>query len=201
MCRFYSALYRKLLDPQISNTTHQAMIISLVYKALNRDTKMNRIKVFIKRLLQNAIFMQSSMASGILYILSQLLSKKPDLSALILKASNFSILEEENDDDDEEEKYVDIKDEEDENPNVSSEKDEEADVEVIEEKVTPSWVHGANISGKPKAPKIKNDYDGFNRNPLYAGGEFCAYTELNMLKNHFHPTVSLFAQNLLNGTF
>ncbi|KAF2904304.1 hypothetical protein ILUMI_01869 [Ignelater luminosus] len=195
--RFYSALYKKLLDPQISSTTHQAMLISLVYKALNRDTKIDRIKVFIKRLLQNAIFMQSSMASGILYIISQLLSRKPDLSALILKASNFSILDEEND---EEEKYVDIKDEEDEKKlNVTNEKHEEADVEVIEDKVTPSWVHGVNINGKAKVSKTRNAYDGFGRNPLYAGGEFCAYTELNMLKNHFHPTVSLFARNLLNG--
>lgn len=42
-------------------------------------------------------------------------------------------------------------------------------------------------------------YRPFSRNPLYGGGEFCAYTELYKLKDHFHPTVKLYATNILNG--
>lgn len=50
--RFYSALYKKLFDPKVNNTTHQAMLLNLVYKALLRDTESDRVKIFIKRLLQ-----------------------------------------------------------------------------------------------------------------------------------------------------
>lgn len=50
--RFYSALYKKLFDPKIAITTHQAMLLNLVYKALLRDTEVNRVKMFVKRLLQ-----------------------------------------------------------------------------------------------------------------------------------------------------
>lgn len=51
-CRFFSALYKKLLDPNVTQTAHQAMFLSLVYKALSKDTQIDRVKVFIKRLLQ-----------------------------------------------------------------------------------------------------------------------------------------------------
>jgi ribosome biogenesis protein MAK21 len=50
--RFYSALYKKLIDPKLLTTTHQAMLLSLIFKAILKDTEIVRIKVFVKRLLQ-----------------------------------------------------------------------------------------------------------------------------------------------------
>lgn len=50
--RFYSALYRKLLDLQISVTKHQALLLNLIFRALKKDTNAGRIRAFIKRLLQ-----------------------------------------------------------------------------------------------------------------------------------------------------
>lgn len=50
--RFYSAMYKKLLDPHLATSAHQAMFINLVYKALSKDTNMERVRVIIKRLLQ-----------------------------------------------------------------------------------------------------------------------------------------------------
>jgi hypothetical protein len=43
-----------------------------------------------------------------------------------------------------------------------------------------------------------NHYDIFKRNPLYCGSEYTCLHELIFLKNHSHPTVALFAQNLLD---
>lgn len=37
------------------------------------------------------------------------------------------------------------------------------------------------------------------RNPLYANGELCSYSELCLLSHHFHPTVALFASQILNN--
>lgn len=54
--RYYSALYRKLSDLKVATTTHQAMLLNLIYKSLMKDDKIERIKVFIKRLLQVCFF-------------------------------------------------------------------------------------------------------------------------------------------------
>lgn len=62
-----------------------------------------------------------------------------------------------------------------------------------------SWFHSANTINGVKQHSSITQYNPLSRNPLYAGGSFCAYTELNLLKDHFHPSVSLFAANLLNG--
>lgn len=50
--RFYSALYRKLFDCRIIASTHHAMLLNLIYKALIKDKQLNRVKAFVKRLLQ-----------------------------------------------------------------------------------------------------------------------------------------------------
>lgn len=50
--RFYSALYKKLADVKITNTTHQAILLNLIYKAMLKDQEVSRVKTFIKRLLQ-----------------------------------------------------------------------------------------------------------------------------------------------------
>ncbi|KAJ8957549.1 hypothetical protein NQ318_020588 [Aromia moschata] len=229
--RFYSALYRKLSDTKLLTTTHQAMLLSLVYKALLKDKEVNRVKMFIKRLLQISLFTQPCFSCGILYLVSQLIGKKGQVQALVLKQVSMNGLE----DDEGEERYHDVKEEivdvddweskeikqeiEDVEVKVEDTKDGEKqpliipgqieikdeeedikpDVEVLESSVNGSagWYHCRNAVKKEKAPL--NKYNPLARNPLYGGGEFCAYTELCKLKCHFHPTVSLYATNIANG--
>nr|XP_023028431.1 CCAAT/enhancer-binding protein zeta [Leptinotarsa decemlineata] len=224
--RFYGALYKKLFDTHLLKTTHQAMLLSLVYKALLKDKEINRVKMFVKRLLQISLYTQPSFSCGILYLISQLLSKKENVLSLTLSQLTIDGLDE--DDDDFEEKYgANAKDqvdasvqeikEEVEDPDFSQQITEVNDSTVIDgdpieikeedEDVKPdiqslensggSWHHLKIAVKKEKSPTSK--YNPFARNPLYGGGEFCAYTELRSLVNHFHPTVSLFAYNILNG--
>lgn len=40
-------------------------------------------------------------------------------------------------------------------------------------------------------------YSPYNRNPAFAGAEYALKTELLQLAKHFHPTVQVFAQNLI----
>lgn len=61
-----------------------------------------------------------------------------------------------------------------------------------------SWYHAQDSSMK-KEKLPTTIYNPLARNPLYGGGEFCAYTELCLLKNHFHPTVALYATNIIGG--
>lgn len=47
--------------------------------------------------------------------------------------------------------------------------------------------------------KRKHGFDPLVRNPAFAQGESAVYTELSLLKRHFHPTVALFASQILEG--
>ncbi|KAJ3662377.1 hypothetical protein Zmor_006730 [Zophobas morio] len=196
--RFYSALYKKLIDPKLLTTTHQAMLLSLIYKAVLKDKDLARVKVFIKRLLQLVLFMQPSFACGVLYLVSQLMGKKTGIQSLILKQTTVNGLEE-----DDEEKYHDVKTDEEieiKHENEIDEEDEDIkpDVSILNQSVSQlSWDHCANLRKKENKQPIQ--YNPLSRNPLYAGGDFCAYTELIRLKNSYHPTVALYATNILEG--
>jgi ribosome biogenesis protein MAK21 len=52
MYRFYTALYKKLLDPHLLSSTHHATFLNLLYKAVNSDTEVSRVQAFVKRILQ-----------------------------------------------------------------------------------------------------------------------------------------------------
>ncbi|KAL7670522.1 hypothetical protein ACOME3_005457 [Neoechinorhynchus agilis] len=59
------------------------------------------------------------------------------------------------------------------------------------EAVKTSWVH-CDLNNQ-----LKKQYDPTARNPAYAGVP--GFYELVLLKDHYHPTVSLFAQQILNS--
>jgi ribosome biogenesis protein MAK21 len=44
-----------------------------------------------------------------------------------------------------------------------------------------------------------NGYDPRHRNPLFAGAQYSLKYELGLYREHFHPTVRLFAEDMLNG--
>lgn len=45
--RFYSALYRKLLDPGLASSQRQAMFLNLIFQATKDDEDLNRVRVSI----------------------------------------------------------------------------------------------------------------------------------------------------------
>lgn len=63
----------------------------------------------------------------------------------------------------------------------------------------PTWFHCLNTASENGMQKKAAAYNPLHRNPLFAGGEYCAYTELLKLRQHFHPTVTLFANKILEG--
>ncbi len=96
---------------------------------------------------------------------------------------------EDDNDDDEEEHYVDVKEED------AEEKDSE--VKVENRNNSGSWVHLRNLKCRSRRPL--GTYDACHRNPAYCGAEHSALWELSVLVGHAHPTVALFAGNLLEG--
>lgn len=197
--RFYCALYKKLLDPQLATSSHQALFLHLVFKALKKDHDIHRVRVFSKRLLQVCGYLPVSLVCGVLYMVSQLTDKKENLLALNIVSTNLAA-----DDDDEqgEEHYEDIKLEEHEELGISQNgvdgegKNNESCIAVAS---VPTWFHCLNTGSENGRQKQAAAYNPFHRNPLFAGGEYCAYTELLKLSQHFHPTVTLFANKILKG--
>lgn len=67
----------------------------------------------------------------------------------------------------------------------------------LEEKPKAGWFHCKNSETKVES----HAFDGRARNPAHAGGEYAAYEELTALATHFHPTVALFAKNILASKY
>ncbi|XP_013178634.1 PREDICTED: CCAAT/enhancer-binding protein zeta [Papilio xuthus] len=71
--RYYTALYRKLTNAEIFNTSHSALLFSLIYKSLKQDKNIDRVTSFIKRLLQLCCYMTPAQSCGMLFLVSQVL--------------------------------------------------------------------------------------------------------------------------------
>ncbi|XP_050357921.1 CCAAT/enhancer-binding protein zeta [Nymphalis io] len=259
--RYYTALYRKLTNADIFNTTHSALLFSLIYKSLKQDTNIERVTSFIKRLLQLCCYMTPAQACGMLFLISQVLKNKEKKDAIKLVWSKREIkdeikeetngdledskedaedavtdingtldeileerekLEEEKVeqkkidllkgdkkdllmDDDEEETYVDLKI--DDQGNIKPKKRRSAAVA--------GWYHAkvkpdeqdqeekevtAKIQFKKtiNMEKVITEYNPFARNPAFSGAQCSAYLELLPLAKHYHPSVKLFAEKLIN---
>nr|XP_049705961.1 CCAAT/enhancer-binding protein zeta [Helicoverpa armigera] len=92
--RYYTALYRKLTNAEIFNTTHSALLFSLIYKSLKRDTNIPRVTSFIKRLLQLCCYMTPAQACGMLFLISQVLKDGEKKDAVKLVWTKREIKEE-----------------------------------------------------------------------------------------------------------
>uniref|UniRef100_A0A6Q2WZS6 CCAAT/enhancer-binding protein zeta n=1 Tax=Esox lucius TaxID=8010 RepID=A0A6Q2WZS6_ESOLU len=192
--RFYVSLYRKLIDPGLSQCSRQSMFLNLIYKSLKADIVLRRVKAFVKRLLQVSCEQNSTFACGALFLVSEVMKSRPGLKLLLqedgdCEEEKFKDLKEEEDDDDEEERFVD------------ADKEEEEPSEKRPEELKPmasSWVHHQNLEG---GKSVEGKYDPLHRNPLFCGADHTTLWELHRLAAHFHPSVSLFAKTILRGEF
>ncbi|RPA85862.1 CBF-domain-containing protein [Ascobolus immersus RN42] len=104
--RFYRTLYESLLDPRLITSSKQAMYLNLMFKALKSDNDINRVKAFVKRLVQVCALNQPPFITGVFYLLSELTTSMPSLKLMMNTP--------EHDEDDEEEVFRDVPDEDDE---------------------------------------------------------------------------------------
>ncbi|XP_035672008.1 CCAAT/enhancer-binding protein zeta-like [Branchiostoma floridae] len=193
--RYYTALYRKLSDPELKHSSRQAMFLNLLYKSVKSDVAFKRVKAFIKRILQVCCGQQPSFVCGALFLVSEIAKVHPGLRTITLAT--------EESDDEEHFEDVELPEEE------AAVEDEEEVVEETEsteeqqEEVTkPSDTGGSGASWVHRLGKGKtqtSQYDPQGRNPLYCGADGSCLWELCKLANHFHPSVALFAKKILDG--
>lgn len=140
------------------------------------------------------------MACAILYIVSKILQGRKDLKHMLLESQRESTIKIENDvceindslSDVEEVCVIDkTKNEENSimlsNITIGVDNGSETKLDIKEE--TDIKVDVQNIKA----------YDPFCRNPLYAGAIKGFNTELEALSRHFHPSVALFANQIIQG--
>lgn len=199
--RFYNALYRKMIDPEIFTASNKitSLYFHIIHRSVHQDSNVNRCKAFVKRLLQMAMSFSPSKACGALIVISKLLKSRPELKQFYLKqvvAKNETVdeptkNEEQVSDESEDEHYEDV-----EIDGKSAEKDKES-------KSASSWIHVKNAAKQKQetADQIRNPtcYDPFKRSAAYCGAEFTLYFELVLMSKYFHPTVQVFIENIMKS--
>lgn len=156
--RFYNALYKKLLDPELATcgSKYAALFLHIVHRAIHVDRNKSRAQAFIKRLLQVSLHLPAQITCGCLIIISKVIKTRNELNRIEIPFTIVPKTEESAD-----------------NPeSLENEKQEKA-----------------------------TTYDPYHRAPEYAGAEYAMRTELTALLHHYHPTVRVFAQNILESEF
>lgn len=78
--RFYRALYSKLSDPGMFGGRQLTLFFNLLYKAMKYDNSVERVAAFAKRLLHTVLHLPSSIICGTIFLLSEILSRHPELN-------------------------------------------------------------------------------------------------------------------------
>ncbi|XP_019894741.2 uncharacterized protein F23B12.7 [Musca domestica] len=211
--RFYNALYKKLLDMDLTTIGNKAaaQLLHIVHRAVYIDSHVPRAQAFIKRLLQLALYTPSNVAAGCLIVIQKLLQTRKELCPDYVKKNSDSkasvtpqILPTDEElnkfDSDGEEKYEDAPEEV--TTNESNAEDSKA-VKTEDKKSGSSWHHTKVAENKNGEAKVKelapSKYDPFHRVPDFAGAEFALQNELLLLRRHIHPTIEVFAESVLNN--
>ncbi|EDW94075.1 uncharacterized protein F23B12.7 [Drosophila yakuba] len=205
--RFYNALYVKLLDLNLINVGSKtaAQLLHIVHRAIHIDNHVARAQAFVKRLLQLTLYAPPHIAAGCLIVIHKLLRMRRELiggtgaSEEVEEGSKVVLpvgadLDKFGSDD--EEVYEDVKEDAD-NTKGSNPLEEKA-----EDGVKPnasSWHHASVAATEAKVRDIDScKYDPYHRVPAFAGAAYALRYELLLLRQHYHPTVQVFAEQILN---
>lgn len=175
--RFYNALYKKILDPNLGTcgTASAALFLHIVHRAIHIDTNKARAQAFIKRLLQAALHYPPQLACGCLVVVNKLVKTRSELNKFVVPQVSAS---------------EEVKTATDEAGEANDTEEQNDDTETADD-VKP------NVQNKRNENEQK--YNAFHRVPAYAGAEYALRTELIMFLRHFHPTVQVFARNLIDS--
>ena len=166
--RFYRTMYESLLDPRLLTSSKQVLYLNLLFKALRSDLDVNRVRAFMKRLLQVVATHQPSFTCGTLYLLRELEGVFANLAAFIDQPEVL--------DEDEEETFKDV------------------DELII--KGNSSQPPQPQNPTPPRTPNPHLKYDGRKRDPSHSNATYSNLWELSLFLDHYHPSVSLFATRL-----
>ncbi|XP_043228806.1 CCAAT/enhancer-binding protein zeta-like [Amphibalanus amphitrite] len=192
--RYYSTLYKKLVHPGLATSQKVADFLNLVYRSIRLDPCEPRARAFIKRLLQACLHQTAALACSVLLLVSELLKRRPELARLsglpAPPAESWSDRPDgEAEDDEEAPRDVPLSDEE-----RGGDEDGPAAVPP-----PPAGWQFVATGGATAAGRERRRYDPLYREPRWCRAERAALHELAPLARHLHPTLALFAGQLLTG--
>lgn len=202
--RFYNALYKKLLDANLGTcgTKASALFLHIVHKAIHLDVNKSRAQAFIKRLLQVSLHFPPHMLCGSLVVINKIIKARPELNKFTVTVKK-EFQDDQNDmDDDDEEHYEDAPEEE-APAEGKSEASKTEDANSEPKAAAASWYRAdrKNVDGHKVSVIAPIKYNPYHRVPAFAGAEYVLQTELLALLYHYHPTVRVFAQNIIDSKF
>uniref|UniRef100_A0A182WLV7 CCAAT-binding factor domain-containing protein n=1 Tax=Anopheles minimus TaxID=112268 RepID=A0A182WLV7_9DIPT len=173
--RFYNALYRKMLDPQLGSIGPRIsnIFFYILHRAIQTDPIPQRAQAFVKRLLQIAFYFPAARLCGALIVISKVLRKRKTLLLDGQEPPTDDVVEE-------------VVREEPKNQEENYEEREEVGAE------------GEKILAK--AIRMPKRYDAFGRSSEFAGAQYTLKYELVRYLSYFHPTVQKFAQSILTNS-
>jgi ribosome biogenesis protein MAK21 len=81
--RFYRSLYETLFDQRLFDASKQAMYLNLLYRALKADLSIERVRAFVKRIVQSSSLAQIPLVCGCLFLLSELCNQNQGLWSMV----------------------------------------------------------------------------------------------------------------------
>lgn len=222
--RYYQSLYRKLADQSVRWTSRGPSLLHLIYQSMLVDDDSERISAFVQRLLVVCLtHPDAGFISAALILLEKLRSSgRFSIPIICLTQHPLQTMIDENQklkpllpidvgvvkkvdnqaSDSDEELFVDVS---------ASENDEEGGeaqsktTELPKKAITASWEHrqlnscGRNRHSSASGKNATVGYDSSVRDPRFARALHQPCWQLLLASRHAHPTVSLFANNLLVG--
>ena len=165
--RFYRVLYESLLDPRLIIASKQQLYLNLLHRALKADLHVNRVKAFVKRLVQVLSLHEPSFICGAFFLIQDLIKTFPSLKSLIDEAEDH--------DEDDIEIFRDVDDSDAEVPASTTLNDD------------------SEAKGKAQGKR----YDAHKRDPQHASANTTSLWDILPFLAHFHPSVSVSAEQLL----
>ncbi len=179
--RFFRVLFEVLFVEELKINSSCQQFFDVLYSALKEDFSIPRVKAFIKRILQVAVHAEAPFAISSLLLVARLLQAHAGAISLV-KFSDHSKFNNE----DSEEVFRDAPDEDDRlfNPDLKiAPKDNE-------------FLLSKNVEEKQRNT---GEYDPYKREPLYSNADGTLLFEVLLLKEHYHPTVRLYASKMIEG--
>lgn len=222
--RYYRALYARLGSVELLASSKHTLFLNLLFKSLKADSNKGRVTAFLKRLLHVSAAASVSFAVGALILTSEMVRSFPTLAAMFTKSHGNGDASDDDDDDDDDGDDKDGRDE----AHDKVKKVEVGDDVVVFGLVAAPQFNGSqgivkgsegerfvvHVEGVDKALRVKaanlrivparkeeeeaKAYDGHKRDPEHCGAEGEPAWELSVLRSHFHPTVRLFAEQVMS---
>jgi ribosome biogenesis protein MAK21 len=171
--RFYRVLYESLLDPRLIIASKQQLYLNLLHRALKADLHINRVRAFIKRLTQVLTLHEPSFICGAFFLIQDLVKTFPSLKSLIDEPEDHE--------EDDVEVFRDVPSEDEDEDRLATATDPLA----------------SNPPASDETPQRTSTYDAHKRDALHANASNASLWEILPFLAHFHPSVSVSAENLL----